>query len=56
MARMEPGVNLYSRKVLIEHKCDRILPDWLRFIKVWCSSGSGGVGVGGGGRVTLLVI
>jgi len=33
MTRLEPGVNLYSRKVLIEAKCDRILPDWMRFIK-----------------------
>lgn len=33
MGRMEPGVNLYSRKVLIESKCKDILPEWLRFIK-----------------------
>jgi HSP90 family molecular chaperone len=33
MERMEPGVNLYSRKVLIESKCHDILPDWLRFVK-----------------------
>jgi len=31
--RMEPGVNLYSRKVLIESKPSDLLPDWLRFIK-----------------------
>jgi HSP90 family molecular chaperone len=33
MGRMEPGVNLYSRKVLIESKPKDLLPDWLRFIK-----------------------
>ena len=33
MGRMEPGVSLYSRKVLIENKCPDILPDWLRFVK-----------------------
>lgn len=33
MERMSPGVNLYSRKVLIEHKSANILPEWLRFIK-----------------------
>jgi HSP90 family molecular chaperone len=33
MSRLEPGVSLYSRKVLIESKCGRILPDWMRFIK-----------------------
>lgn len=33
MNRMEPGVNLYSRKVLIENKSKDILPDWLRFLK-----------------------
>lgn len=27
--RLEPGVSLYSRKVLIESKCGRILPDWM---------------------------
>jgi TNF receptor-associated protein 1 len=31
--RIEPGVNLYSRKVLIENKPADLLPDWLRFIK-----------------------
>ena len=30
MARLEPGINLYSRKVLIETKPKDILPDWLR--------------------------
>lgn len=33
MGRMDPGVSLYSRKVLIEAKSPDILPDWLRFIK-----------------------
>lgn len=33
MGRMEPGVSLYSRKVLITHKSKDILPDWCRFIK-----------------------
>jgi HSP90 family molecular chaperone len=33
MGRIEPGVNLYSRKVLIESKPQDLLPDWLRFVK-----------------------
>lgn len=33
MERMEPGVSLYSRKVLIEPKSPDILPDWMRFVK-----------------------
>ena len=33
MGRMEPGVNLYSRKVLIENKPKDLLPQWLRFVK-----------------------
>ena len=33
MGRMEPGVSLYSRKVLIESKCPDIVPDWMRFVK-----------------------
>lgn len=33
MDRMEPGVSLYSRKILIEPKSPNILPDWLRFVK-----------------------
>ncbi|KAJ0396936.1 hypothetical protein ATCC90586_003258 [Pythium insidiosum] len=32
-ARLEPGVSLYSRKVLIERNSPDILPDWLRFIR-----------------------
>lgn len=33
MGRTELGVNLYSRKVLIESKPKDLLPEWLRFIK-----------------------
>jgi HSP90 family molecular chaperone len=33
MGRMDPGVSLYSRKVLIESKSHGILPDCLRFMK-----------------------
>jgi HSP90 family molecular chaperone len=33
MGRMDPGVSLYSRKVLISPKSKLILPEWLRFIK-----------------------
>jgi HSP90 family molecular chaperone len=31
--RMEPGVNLYCQKVLIEQHSGNILPEWLRFLK-----------------------
>lgn len=31
--KMDPGVNLYCRKVLIQQHSDVILPDWLRFVK-----------------------
>jgi TNF receptor-associated protein 1 len=33
LGRMEPGVNLFSKKVLIQAKAKGLLPDWLRFIK-----------------------
>jgi TNF receptor-associated protein 1 len=33
MGRMDPGVSLYCRKVLIEPKSPDILPEWCRFIK-----------------------
>merc|ERR1712070_812982 len=33
MARQDPGVSPYSRKVLIESKTDKLLPDWLRFVR-----------------------
>ena len=32
MGRIEPGVNLYSRKVLIENKPKDLLPEWLRCV------------------------
>jgi TNF receptor-associated protein 1 len=31
--RMEPGVNLYCKKVLIQEQAKEILPEWLRFIR-----------------------
>lgn len=31
--QMEPGVNLYSRKVLIESKPTDLMPNWMRFVK-----------------------
>lgn len=31
--RMESGINLYSRRVLIQTKAKGVLPEWLRFIK-----------------------
>jgi TNF receptor-associated protein 1 len=33
MNRVEPGVSLFSRKVLIQAKAPGLLPEWLRFIK-----------------------
>uniref|UniRef100_A0A7S1VQP1 Histidine kinase/HSP90-like ATPase domain-containing protein n=1 Tax=Sexangularia sp. CB-2014 TaxID=1486929 RepID=A0A7S1VQP1_9EUKA len=33
LARMEPGVSLYSRKVLIQRPCPGLLPDWMRFVR-----------------------
>jgi TNF receptor-associated protein 1 len=32
MGRMKPGVDLYSRKVLIQASSAHIMPDWLRFV------------------------
>jgi TNF receptor-associated protein 1 len=32
MGRMKPGVDLYSRKVLIQASSSHIMPDWLRFV------------------------
>lgn len=32
-ARLEPGVSLYSRKILIERNSPDILPDWMRFVR-----------------------
>ncbi|OPY57931.1 MAG: Chaperone protein HtpG [Pelotomaculum sp. PtaU1.Bin035] len=31
--RMESGVNLYCRKILIQQQAESILPEWLRFVK-----------------------
>ncbi len=31
--RMEPGVNVYCKKVLIQEQAKEILPEWLRFVK-----------------------
>lgn len=33
LGRMEPGVNLYCQRVLIEQHGKNILPEWLRFLK-----------------------
>jgi molecular chaperone HtpG len=33
MGRLQPGVNLYCQKVLIDQHSENILPEWLRFIK-----------------------
>jgi len=30
--RMKPGVNVYSRKVLIQQQAEDILPEWMRFV------------------------
>lgn len=32
LGRMEPGVSLYSRKILIEPHSKNLLPDWMRFV------------------------
>ena len=33
MGRMQPGVNLYCQRVLIDQHSENILPEWLRFVK-----------------------
>ena len=33
LGRMEPGVNLYCRKVLVQDHADGLFPEWLRFPK-----------------------
>ncbi len=33
LARLEPGVSLYCRKVMIDAKPKQLLPEWLRFLK-----------------------
>lgn len=32
-SRMEPGVNLYCRKILIQQHAEGIMPEWMRFVK-----------------------
>lgn len=31
--RVDPGVNLYCQKILIEQRSENILPEWLRFVR-----------------------
>mmetsp|Transcript_9580 Transcript_9580/g.11497 ORF Transcript_9580/g.11497 Transcript_9580/m.11497 type:complete len:701 (-) Transcript_9580:1379-3481(-) len=33
MGRAKSGVSIYSRKVLLEHNSEKLLPGWLRFVK-----------------------
>ncbi|MHB1350166.1 MAG: molecular chaperone HtpG [Desulfobulbaceae bacterium] len=33
LGRVQPGVNLYCQKVLIDQHSEHILPEWLRFLK-----------------------
>jgi len=33
MGRMEPGVNLYCKKVLIQDRAKGLFPEWLRFLR-----------------------
>jgi len=33
MGRMAPGINLYSRKVLLDANSEKLLPQWMRFMK-----------------------
>ncbi|MHB8810491.1 MAG: molecular chaperone HtpG, partial [Desulfobulbaceae bacterium] len=33
LGRVQPGVNLYCQKVLIDQHSENILPEWLRFLK-----------------------
>jgi TNF receptor-associated protein 1 len=33
MGQMEPGVSLYCRKVLIDAKPEKLLPEWMRFLR-----------------------
>eukprot|EP01132_Coremiostelium_polycephalum_P004764 gene4764-5943_t len=33
MGRMEPGVSLFSRKIVIQQKAKGLLPDWMRFVR-----------------------
>jgi TNF receptor-associated protein 1 len=31
--KMDPGVNLYCKRILIQSNSENVLPDWLRFVK-----------------------
>lgn len=33
IGRMETGVSLFSRRVVIQTKSDKLLPEWLRFVR-----------------------
>eukprot|EP01052_Picozoa_sp_SAG31_P017444 SAG31_NODE_1193_length_9454_cov_38.779156_8_plen_308_part_00 len=33
IGRQDPGISVYSRKVLIKAKADGVLPEWMRFLK-----------------------
>ena len=33
MMQEQPGIHLYSRKVLIKEKCAELVPNYLRFVK-----------------------
>ena len=33
MGQMEPGVSLYCKKVLIDPKPKKLLPEWMRFVR-----------------------
>jgi HSP90 family molecular chaperone len=33
VGRQEPGIAVYSRKVLIKAKAEGVLPEWMRFLK-----------------------
>ncbi|XP_046852743.1 heat shock protein 75 kDa, mitochondrial-like isoform X2 [Xenia sp. Carnegie-2017] len=33
VGRMESGVSLYSRRIVIQTKSDKLLPEWLRFVR-----------------------
>ncbi len=33
MKKLDPGVSLYSRRVLIQPKAEGLLPSWLRFVQ-----------------------
>lgn len=33
MGRIDSGISLYSRRVVIQTKADKLLPEWLRFVR-----------------------